>query len=143
MEPKKLNAEEAKTRILQMLGHDTFVSLATVSTDGYPDVRVLLIAAHDGVETIWFATEPKSAKVAQIQKNPKAVLYGYDMQTMTEFRLFGNVELLTDTASRRKVWRDDFVQHFPEGVDSPNMIVLRFSTNRGIYDSYGREVGKF
>jgi len=143
MKPKILDTAEAKSRVLQMLDKDTFVSLATFGTDGYPDVRVLLIAAKDGVDSVWFATEATSGKIAQLQKNPKAVLYGYDMETMTEFRLFGNIELLTDAASRRKIWRDEFIQHFPDGVDSPTMIVLRFNTTHGIYDSYGREAGKF
>ena len=143
MEPKSLDITESKSRILQMLDKETFVSLATFGTDGYPDVRVLLVAAKDGVDTIWFATETTSSKIAQLQKNPNAALYGYNMETMTEFRLFGNIELLTDTASRRKIWRDDFIQHFPEGIDSSTMIVLRFNTDHGIYDSYGRECGKF
>ena len=143
MEPRILDATEAKSRILQMLDKETFVSLATFGTDAYPDVRVLLVAAKDGVDSIWFATETTSSKIAQLRKNPKAALYGYDMETMTEFRLFGSVAMLTDAASRRKIWQDVFVQHFPDGVDAPNMIVLRFNTDHGIYDSYGREAGKF
>ena len=143
MEPRILDTTETKSRILQMLGKEMFVSLATFGTDGYPDVRVLLVAAKDGVETIWFATETTSGKIAQLRQNPKVAIYGHDMESMTEFRLFGNVELLTDAAARQKIWRDDFVQHFPDGVDAPNMIVLRFNTDHGTYDSYGRESGKF
>ena len=126
-----------------MFDKEPNVSLATFGTDGYPDVRILFVAAKDGVDTIWFATETTSGKVAQLQKHPKAAIYGYNTETMTDFRLFGSVELLTDAASRRKIWRDEFIPHFPDGVDSPTMIVLRFNTDRGIYDSYGRETGKF
>ena len=143
MEPRILDATETKSHILQMLEKETFVSLATFGTDDYPDVRVLLVAAKDGVDTIWFATETAARKIAQLKKNPKAVIYGYDMESMTEFRLFGSVELLTDSAARQKIWRDDFIQHFPEGIDSPTMIVLKFNTGHGAYDSYGRGTGKF
>jgi len=143
MEPKILDVEETKSRILQMLDKEMFVSFATFGTDGYPDVRVLVVTAKDGADTIWFATETSSRKIAQLQKNPKATIYGYDMEAMTEFRLFGTVELLSDPESRRKVWQDDFTQHWPDGVDSPNMIVLKFNTDRGVYDSYEREAGKF
>jgi len=143
MEPKILDATEAKSRILQMLDKEMFVSLATFGTDDYPDVRALVIGANDGVDTIWFSTGTDSGKIAQLQKNPKAAIYGYDMETMVEFRLFGTVELLNDSASRRKVWKDDYTQHWPDGVDSPDMVVLRFNTDHGVYDSYGREAGKF
>ena len=143
MDPKILDATEVKTRILQMLEKESFVSLASFGTDGYPDVRVLLVAAKDGVDSIWFATGTESSKIAQLQKNPKAAIYGHDVESMTEFRLFGTVKLLSDSVARRKIWRDDFIQHFPDGIDSPTMIVLRFNTDHGMYDSYGREAGKF
>ena len=143
MEPKILDVAEIKSRIVQMLDKETFVSLATFGSDGYPDVRVLLVAAKDGVDSIWFATETTTGKISQLQKNPKAAIYGHDMETMTEFRLFGTVELLTDSAARQKIWRDDFIQHFPEGIDSPTMVVLRFNTDHGAYNSYGRGAGKF
>ena len=143
MEPKILDSTETKSRILQMLDKEMFVSLATFGTNGYPDVRVLLVAAKDNVDTIWFATETSSGKIAQLRKNPKAAIYGHDRETMTEFRLFGSVELLTDSAARQKIWREDFVQHFPDGIDSPTMIILKFNTDHGAYDSYGRGTGKF
>jgi general stress protein 26 len=143
MEPKMLDGAETKLRVLQMLEKELFVSLATFGTDGYPDVRVLLVTAKDGVDSIWFATETTSGKIAQLQKNPKAAIYGYSRETMTEFRLFGKVELLTDMASRQKIWKEEYIQHFPEGINSPTMVILRFNTERGMYDSYGREMGKF
>ena len=143
MNPKVLDAAEVKSRILQILEKNPFVSLATFGLNDCPDVRVLLVAAKDDVDSIWFATSTDSGKIAQLQKNPKAAIYGFDFEAMTEFRLFGKVELLSDSASRRKIWRDDFIQHFPDGVDSPTMIVLRFDTDHGAYDSYGREMGKF
>jgi len=143
MNPTVLNTADAKSRIVQMLEKSPFVSFATFGGDDWPDVRVLLVAAKDDVDAIWFATATDSAKIAQLRKNPKAVIYGYDLEAMTEFRLFGKVELLSDSASRRKIWQDDFIQHFPDGIDSPTMIVLRFDTDHGVYDSYGREIGRF
>ena len=143
MPQKVLDAAEARSRVLQMLEKNPFVSVATFGTDSYPDVRVLLVAAKDDVDTIWFATGSESNKIAQLRKNPKAVLYTCDMETMTEFRLFGTVELLSDSAARKKIWRDDFIEHFPDGINSPNMIVLRFQTDHGVYENYVKEKGKF
>ena len=143
MNPVTLDASTAKSRILQIIEKNPIVSFGTLGADGWPDLRVLLIATKDGVESIWFATSTDSPKIAELKQNPKAVLYGYELEPMAEFRLFGNVELLNDPASRRKAWQDDFTQYFPDGVDSPEMIVLRFNTDHGIYDCYGKEVGKF
>jgi general stress protein 26 len=145
MPPKILDAAEAQSRVLAMLEKIPFVSFATFG-DGYPDVRVLAVAAKDSIDAIWFATSTESPKIAQLQKNPKAAIYGYeivDCNTMSEFRLFGTVELLTDSASRQKIWHDEYIQHFPEGKDSPTLIVLRFKTDHGMYDDYFKETGKF
>jgi general stress protein 26 len=145
MNPKILNPAEAKSRVVQMLEKVPFVSFATFG-DAYPDVRVLAVSAKDGVDSIWFATSTESGKIAQLRKNPKAAIYGYEASCMTEmreFRLFGTVELLTDSASRQKIWHDDYIQHFPEGIDSPTMIVVRFNTESGVYDDYFKETGKF
>jgi general stress protein 26 len=142
MNPKNLDPAEAKSRVLQMLEKSPFVSFATFG-DAHPDVRVLLIAAKDGVDSIWFATSTDSAKIAQLRKNPNAAIYGYDMEGMTEFRLFGKVELLNDATARKKVWQDDFFQHWPDGIDSPTMIVLRFNTESGVYEDYAKEIGRF
>ena len=143
MSPKILDAAESKSRVLQILEKNPFVSFATFGSDNYPDVRVLLVAAKDSTDSIWFATITDSSKIAQLQKNPKAAIYGFDMETMTEFRLFGNVELLSDSAARQKIWRDEFIEHFPDGIDSPTMIVLRFNTDHGVYENYMKEIGKF
>ena len=143
MNPTILSASDAKSGVLRILQKNPFVSLATFGTGDWPNVRVLLVAANDGVDSLWFATETEAPKIAEIRKNPKAAIYGFDMEAMAEFRLFGKIELLSDSVSRRKIWRNDFIQHFPDGVDSPTMIVLRFETDHGFYDHYGKESGKF
>lgn len=143
MNPAILDVTKTKSRILQILEKNPFVSVATFGSDGWPNVRILVVAAKDDVDSLWFATATDSKKISEIRNNPKCAVYGFDMEAMTEFRLFGNIELLSDPASRRKIWRDEFIQHFPDGVDSPSMIILRFNTDHGIYDNYGKEFGKF
>jgi len=140
MTPKILDPTEAKAHVLKMLEHSPYVSFATQGLDGYPDVRALMVVAKDNIHSIWFAVEAESKKVAQLRSNPKAAVYGYNDAMMCEFRLFGSVELLSDIGSRQKVWKD-VESYFPEGIDS--MIVLRFDTDHGVYDSYGVESGKF
>ncbi|HBT78589.1 MAG TPA: hypothetical protein DEB39_17085 [Planctomycetaceae bacterium] len=143
MLPKQLDAAETRDRILNAFDKIPFVSFGTFGSNGWPNVRVLLVAAKDGIETIWFATGNTSSKIAELKADPKATIYGYDGEAMQEFRLYGKVEMLTDVASRRKIWKDDFIEHFPGGVDSPDMVVLRFDTESGFFDCYMRETGTF
>ncbi len=150
MNPQQLNSTETKERILgafekigRCASNCEIVSFGTIGLDGWPNVRVLLVAARDGVDTIWFATGADSKKIAELKANPKATIYGYDGEAMQEFRLFGQVDMRTDAEARQKIWRDDFIEHFPGGMDSPDMVVLQFKTESGFFDSYMREVGTF
>lgn len=143
MNPVQINAAETKDRIQKAFEKIPFVSFGTFGANGWPNVRALMVVVKDGVETIWFATDTTSSKIAELKANPKAILYGYDVESMMEFRLFGKVEMLTDSVSRQKIWSDEMIQHFPGGIDSPDMVVLRFDTESGFYDCYGKETGKF
>ena len=145
MDTPKLSASDAKAAALKALESLSCPSVAfgTFGLDGWINLRVMAIAAHDNIDTLWFATTTTEQKVAELRANPKAVVYGYDSQTFREFRLFGNVELLSDPISRRKAWREDFIQYFPEGVDSPTMIVLKFTTDHGQYVDYREGAGTF
>ncbi|MGL4595206.1 MAG: pyridoxamine 5'-phosphate oxidase family protein [Thermoguttaceae bacterium] len=143
MNPTVLDVQTTKSRILALLEKTPVISFGTCGPNEWPNVRALLVAAYDGVETLWIATSVASTKVAELKSNPKAVIYGYNCEAMQDFRLFGNVDLLSDSASRKKIWRDDFIKYFPEGIDSPDMIVLRFNTDHGTYNCYARETGTF
>ena len=83
-----------------------------------------------------------SPKAKQLKANPKAALYGVVMENFGEFRLFGEAELLTDSASRRRAWRDDFAMHWPDGPDSPDTVAIRFKAKRGQWATIGK-IGSF
>ena len=145
MDIPKLSASESKAAAVKTLEslENPSVSFGTFGLDGWINLRVLAVSAHDGIDTLWFCTTITEQKVAELKANSKASVYGFDPQSMSEFRLFGSVELLSDPASRRKAWREDFLQYFPEGVDSPTMIILKFTTDHGQYVDYKTGTGTF
>ena len=145
MDTPKLAPADAKVAALKALESlmPPFISLATLGPDGSPDLRMMALAARDGIGTLWFGTSTESKKFAQLKTDPRAVVFGYDASSMREFRLFGKIELLNDPASRRKIWHDDFLGYFPDGVDSPNLVVLKLTVERGEYASVDAGVGTF
>ena len=143
MDTQKLTPTEAKAETAKTLEAVPFVAFGTRGTDGWPDVRMMAVAAREGVETLWFGTSAESKKCGQLKVDPRGVVYGFDSAMMREFRLFGRVEMKTDAESRRKIWRDEFLRYFPEGVDSPTLVVLKFVTEQGEYASLGEGAGRF
>lgn len=135
METKTLSTEDAQNKAAEMIGRLCPFVLATIADDGFPDLRALALGASDNLQTIWFSTSLASKKVAQLRANPYAAVYGADHDGFSELRLFGTVEILTDTESKKKVWKDDYVQYWPEGIESSDMAVLKFTTHRGEFSS--------
>ncbi|MGL4942433.1 MAG: pyridoxamine 5'-phosphate oxidase family protein [Thermoguttaceae bacterium] len=146
MNIKQLTPNETRKAAEKFLQGRCPLVMATTGDDGFPDVRCLAVGATDGVDAIWFATETHSTKSAQLKKNPKAALYAYNSQEFGECRLYGTVEFLSDRASREKVWKDSYAMYWPDGIDSPNMVVLKFKIERcryGTMDGDAIVVGTF
>lgn len=135
METKIISPDEARTKAAEMIGRLCPLILATIADDGFPDLRALALGVADDVRTIWFSTSITSKKVAQLRVSPYAAVYGADHDGFSELRLFGTVEILTDLKSKQTVWKDDYAQYWPEGVESSDMAVLKFTTVRGEFSS--------
>jgi general stress protein 26 len=97
----------------------------------------------DGVKSVWFATYEGSSKVQELLKDGNAVIYAEASRDATECRLWGNIEVLSDDASKKYVWSEELRDHFPDGADSPEMRVLRFDVSNGIYIDKNREIFEF
>lgn len=113
-------AEKAAT----LLENCTEVTIASVNADGYPRPVPVSKIRTKGCHEIWMATGADSVKVADFKQNNKAgvsySLYGDSVG------LRGTVEIFTDDATRKELWQDWFIHHFPGGPTDPNYVILRF-----------------
>jgi len=74
-------------------------TLATVSPAGWPEARTVVLRAADPVAgTLDIHTDPRSAKVASLQANPRAVLHVWDPAAHLQIRAAVVVQLLTGEA---------------------------------------------
>lgn len=100
------------------------VTIASVDANGYPrPVQMSKIGAK-GFHEVWMATSAGSMKVNDFRANDKAGLcyehYGDGVA------LRGRVEVITDEATRKEMWQDWFIHHFPGGPSDPEYVLLRF-----------------
>lgn len=133
MKESELSRKEARAKAEKLLDATKIVFLATNGSHGHPNVRAMMPVKCEGVEKLWFCCDLESSKIIELVKSDKAVVYGYAPRTLAEFRLWGSVEILEDTASRKLVWNDELKKHFPGGVNDPTMRVLRFDVISGLY----------
>lgn len=104
--------------------------LITVETGGQPQTRLMEPFAPDAGFHVWFGTNPKSRKVAQLRSNPLVTLAYYDPKGPNYVTLIGKARVVDNPAERRAHWRQEFEKHFPGGPDGPNYVAIEFIPSR-------------
>lgn len=74
-------------------------ALATVDSDGLPDVRIVLVRGLSATEGLTFYTNYQSAKGQQLSETPKAALCFHWKSQRRQVRLRGLVEKAADSVS--------------------------------------------
>ena len=137
------SVNDAIAKTAKFLAGAKTVYLATNGSHGHPNLRALAPIAVEGARTVWFSTFAGSNKIQELQRDNHAALY-FDAPRMAgELRLWGFVEVLDDVESRKKVWNDMTAKHFPDGIESPDLRVLRFDVTSGIYTNKNQETFAF
>ena len=116
---------DVKERILKILQPLQLASLATVTQDGKPWVRDVLVMASKDM-TIRCATVASARKVKQIKKNPEVHLTCgvSDPRHMAPYlQIQGRATFTTSKETRHGFWNDMFGAIFA-GPDDPNYAIL-------------------
>ncbi len=143
MKERELSQKEAREKAEKLLAGAKALFLATNGSHGHPNVRAMAPLKIEGAKTVWFATALESSKIIELVKDDKATLYGYAPRSMTEFRLWGRIQILDDAASRKKIWAEALKKYFPDGAGDSALRVLRFDTISGMYTGKEGKSGTF
>ena len=122
---------ELKDKIFEKMKEDTLASFATVTEDGKPWTRYVVVKADEQLN-IWFATFLNSRKTSQIAKNPEVhlTLGVNDPQTAVSWlQVQGRAELLANAETKKAVWFDQLSSIF-NGPDDPNYVVCKVTPYR-------------
>jgi len=128
-----MKKEKAIEQGLALVNMSTIAMLGTNDDKGYPNIRAMIKMENEGLKTIWFSTNTSSRKIPQLKKNPKACVYFVDFDKWMGLMLVGTIEILKDSKSRKRLWREGFEKYYPKGVNDPDYSVLRFTGEWGRY----------
>lgn len=122
--------EQLIEKAQQLLEKTRLLTLASVNEGGYPRPVPMVKVKTDGLRTIWFTTTTSSEKVVHFRSNPKAGISFYTEQDCVV--LTGKVELITDSGVKKELWQDWFAEFYTKGVDDPEYMVLKFTSEDAI-----------
>ena len=129
---------DVKNRIMEILGRPQLSSLATITSDGKPWTRYVMIVADDGM-TIRLATFVGARKVNQIAANPEVHLtcgVTNPSEVIPYLQIQGTAVLKTDEATRHAFW-DDMLKAIFDGPDDPKYGVIEVTPRAALLFSVG------
>ena len=110
-----------KEKAKALLQQCEVVTLTSINKEGYPRPVPLSKIKTEGLTTIWFATGNSSAKTKDFRSNPKAGICFY--KEGNSVAMTGEVEVVSDTGTKKELWQDWFIHHFPKGPEDPEYIL--------------------
>jgi len=122
---------DLKKRMFEGLKPLQLANLATLTDEGQPWTRYVMVAGDDGL-VLRCATFLGSRKVAQIKKNPAVhvtcgVLDPAEMKPY--FQVQGNASVIVDEAERHAFWNPSLEPIF-SGPDDPNYAIVIIKPRR-------------
>ena len=128
-----MKEEVGRSKALALVERSGIALVGSNGDDGHPWIKAMLKMETEGLKTVWFSTNTSSRRVAQFRREPKASVYFVDFSDWMGLMLIGEVEVLTDSQSRKRLWRDGYEQYYPLGIDDPDYTVLRFTAESANY----------
>jgi general stress protein 26 len=102
----------------------------TERTDGHPHARLMQPYEPEGDFTIYLGASPRSRKVREVLKQPKASIAFYNQQETAYITLLGTASVVDDSALRQKYWRSNWNDLFPGGPESSEYVLIKFVPDR-------------
>jgi general stress protein 26 len=113
--------------------------LVTCTADGQMHARPMAIAQIDDAGRLWFVTADDTPKVQEIASQSAVTL---TMQgRLTYVALTGTAETVVDRERIRELWQDSWRVWFPDGPNSPNLVMLRVEPTHGAFWDYRGSIG--
>jgi general stress protein 26 len=128
-----MDKQEAMAEGLQLVERSQICLLGTNGEDGFPNIKAMMNAKHEGMSKIWFSTNTHSKRVLQLRRDNRACVYYVDEKDFKGLMLTGSIQILQDPKSRRMLWSDGDERYYPLGVEDPDYSVLCFAARRGNY----------
>lgn len=116
-----------------ILARSNVFNMANLDEKGIPQIKAFTIKDTDEIKHVWFVTHTSSTHAKQLSRNSLATIYVHDNTTYEALMLVGHVQKETDEVQRAKCWRDFYENTFPDKLQDPQYLVLRFDGQWGNY----------
>ena len=128
----KVTMKDAAKTIGNLIDHANVSVIGSVDEAGFPNAKAMLPPRKRvGIKHIYFTTNTSSMRVRQFTANPKACVYFFDKRFYRGVMLRGTMTVLTDSRSKKMIWRVGDELYYKKGVTDSDYCVLKFTAQDG------------
>jgi len=113
--------EQSARRIVASVPYPTFI---TTDASGRPQARTVQPQQPDSAWVVWFATNPRTRKVAEIARDARVALHYFDQKTLSYVTLIGRARVVRDRATRDAHWDAAWSAFYPDRDTSVVLIAV-------------------
>jgi general stress protein 26 len=128
-----MTPQDDNSKIAEMIKDIRIAILSTVEADGDIHSRPMGTTDFEFDGTLWFFTQRDSEKVDEIQGNRRVAVSYAEPEKNNYVCLTGSGELVLDKAKMNELWNPILKAWFPEGLDDPQIALLKISVERAEY----------
>ena len=131
---KAVTQEEKLRKLSEIVKAVDICMLTTVDERG--DLHSRPMSNNRDVEfdgDLWFFTYGSSHKVDEVGRVPKVNASFADVDDQLYASLTGQAEVVRDRAKIEELWKPQLRAWFPEGVDTPDIALLKVTVGRAEY----------
>ncbi len=107
--------------------------LTTVDVGGQLRSRPMMTVATESSGELWFFTGADTGKIAELVHDRRVNVAYAAPDKMTFVSVSGSAELVRDRNLARKMWSPLQKAWFPQGVDDPNLVLLKVNVEYAEY----------
>ena len=113
-------------------------ALITVDSAGVAHVRAMDPFLPEANFTVWMATNPKSLKVLQIEKNNLVSLYYFDKENASYLTLQGVATIVNTKDKKERYWKKEWKSFYKN--TTTDYVLIKFTPNKATIISEKHQV---
>lgn len=132
---------QLETTLFKLVANQRVAYFTTMDETDFPVTRaVYSTRKKEGVHEFYISTNLSSNHVQQLLEDPRSCLYFCDPRFIRGVYFKGIAEVLTDHDSKAMIWEDTDTMYYHEGVDDPDYVVVKVTTQSGRFYRSGKSI---
>ena len=112
--PAQVAAPQLDSVARRIVAGARYATFVTVDRAGSPQVRTVQPRAPETGWDVWFATNPRTRKVAEVERNGAVALHYFDPATESYVAVTGRARVIRDRVTRDAHWDPAWNAFYPD-----------------------------